>query len=519
MATWVPWTASGPIISSSTTCFAGNLAGTAVIAGASDGLYRNAPGTSLVTWNTSSGIGTRTITGVASTNGGEVMFATTSSSVYYSIDSGASWTSMVISGGAPATISCIACGINTGTVTVVFGVNNGTTFSTTNTTPSTYTIWSDFAPTTAFSGTSPPDTALCTSIASDTLGTHWVLTISDGAGTPVGATSGIYHSTDGATWGSALIGPGSRTYTSVACSSDSSTFIACSSGTGGNTLGAVLIGTTNGTAWAALGGAPALPYKYVRLNKNGTKLYTCAGTSGLYYSLDGGVNWTKDTTTPPSPATQVNAVYVNSTLAKDGLPWFIGVTSPSASDPFIYYAGYNPTITPICFKEGSKILCFVDGKEEYLPVETLKPGTFVKTYLHGYKAIDMIGHSKLYNPAHTLRGKNRLYVCKKTKYPEITEDLVVTGCHSILVDSVTEQQYKDIEEFAGRIYVTDKLCRFPACLDDRAEPYTEEGVHTIWHFALTHNDYYMNYGVYANGLLVETTSKRMMKDLSGMELV
>jgi len=58
-----------------------------------------------------------------------------------------------------------------------------------------------------------------------------------------------------------------------------------------------------------------------------------------------------------------------------------------------------------------------------------------------------------------------------------------------------------------------------ACLDGRAEPYTEEGLHTIWHLALEHDDYYMNYGCYASGLLVETTSKRMMKELSGMELV
>ena len=257
------------------------------------------------------------------------------------------------------------------------------------------------------------------------------------------------------------------------------------------------------------------------VSQDGSKLYVTADNAsspylgGLYYSLNQGSTWRYDV-----PGGSPLGVTVTSgrslTLRSDGYPGTLLSTSqyPPAVQAFWY-----SSITVLCFKEGTKILCFVDGKEVYLPIETLKPGTFVKTYLHGYKAIDMIGSSKIYNPAHTLRSKNRLYVCKKERYPEITEDLVITGCHSILVDSVTEQQYKDIEEFAGRIYVTDKLCRFPACLDDRAEPYTEEGVHTIWHFALTHNDYYMNYGVYANGLLVETTSKRMMKDLSGMELV
>jgi hypothetical protein len=36
---------------------------------------------------------------------------------------------------------------------------------------------------------------------------------------------------------------------------------------------------------------------------------------------------------------------------------------------------------------------------------------------------------------------------------------------------------------------------------------------------LENENYYWNYGIYANGLLVETTSKRMMKELSGMELL
>jgi len=149
----------------------------------------------------------------------------------------------------------------------------------------------------------------------------------------------------------------------------------------------------------------------------------------------------------------------------------------------------------------------------------MKAGTLVKTSLDGYKKVDMIGSSKIYNPSHTIRGKDRLYKCTKENYPEVFEDLVITGCHSILVDDITEEQRKDITELAGRIFVTDNKYRLMACLDERAKPYTEEGLQTVWHFALENDNYYYNYGVYANGLLVETTSKRMMKELSGMELV
>jgi hypothetical protein len=49
-------------------------------------------------------------------------------------------------------------------------------------------------------------------------------------------------------------------------------------------------------------------------------------------------------------------------------------------------------------------------------------------------------------------------------------------------------------------------------VDERTTVYEVAGVHKIYHFALENEDYYMNYGVYANGLLVESTSKRFMDE-------
>ena len=40
----------------------------------------------------------------------------------------------------------------------------------------------------------------------------------------------------------------------------------------------------------------------------------------------------------------------------------------------------------------------------------------------------------------------------------------------------------------------------------------------IYHIALEHKDNCMNYGIYANGLLVETCSNKNLK-LSNMELI
>ena len=74
-------------------------------------------------------------------------------------------------------------------------------------------------------------------------------------------------------------------------------------------------------------------------------------------------------------------------------------------------------------------------------------------------------------------------------------------------------------EVNGNTYVTDGKYRLPACADERTSVYDTEGNYTIYHLALENDDYYMNYGIYANGLLVESCSKRYLKELSGMTLI
>jgi hypothetical protein len=182
---------------------------------------------------------------------------------------------------------------------------------------------------------------------------------------------------------------------------------------------------------------------------------------------------------------------------------------------FYYLYPANP-----CFLEGTQILCQVDGKDTYLPVEQLQKGTLVKTSLDGYKPIKCIGKGSLQNSGTDERSENRLYKCSPSKYPELKEDLYITGCHSILVDELTEQQRTETKQHLGRIFVTDKKYRLMACLDEKAEPWCSHGTYTIWHFALEHADVKMNYGVYANGgLLVETCSIHSMLNKSNMLLL
>jgi hypothetical protein len=196
------------------------------------------------------------------------------------------------------------------------------------------------------------------------------------------------------------------------------------------------------------------------------------------------------------------------------------ISYTNQTSPYSWPVVYGLTAAPpTCFKEGSQILALKDGKDVYVPIQQLRPGDLVKTASSGYKAIWNIGHTVLLNPGHANRTKDRLYVCSKDAYPELTEDLVITGCHSILVDHIRDSERAAILDQFKKVYITENRYRLPACIDERAKPFQKEGLVKLWHFALEHTDYYMNYGVYANGLLVETCSKRYLKELSNMKLL
>ena len=132
----------------------------------------------------------------------------------------------------------------------------------------------------------------------------------------------------------------------------------------------------------------------------------------------------------------------------------------------------------------------------------------------------MIGYAEMYNSNIDERIEDQLYVCSPEQYPEIFEDLIIMGCNSSLIDLFqNEMQKLFVKTILGKIYTTDNKYRLPAFLDDRASIYENEGNFMIYNIALENNDYYMNYGIYANGLLVESCSKRFLEKLSKMILI
>jgi len=195
--------------------------------------------------------------------------------------------------------------------------------------------------------------------------------------------------------------------------------------------------------------------------------------------------------------------------------WTAGQTLNSSGSYFLYPMPSGS----VCFLEGTTVLCLLEGKEQYVPVEKLTKGTLVKTLRDGYKRLELIGKEEMSNPGTDERIEQRLYKCSTSRYPDLTSDLYLTGCHSILVDTITSDERAQLVKHLDRIFVTDKKYRLIACVDERAEPWNSEGTYTVWHFALEHENIKMNYGVFVNGgLLVESCSKHVLTNKSNMVL-
>ena len=131
----------------------------------------------------------------------------------------------------------------------------------------------------------------------------------------------------------------------------------------------------------------------------------------------------------------------------------------------------------------------------------------VKTLKHGYRAITLMGTSVIRNPAGSERVRDRLYI-----YPK--ENLVLTGGHSVLLDEVSGTQLARIKDSFGKIHFTEGKIRLLAKDDDEAEPYLKKGPFPIYNFVLEAPNEHTNYGVFANGKLVESSFPYWVKKMN-----
>jgi len=232
-----------------------------------------------------------------------------------------------------------------------------------------------------------------------------------------------------------------------------------------------------------------------------------------YYSLDGGITYTNaNTTTSP--------ILINAGIGYNAI-YNVGLIATNLAGNTAVSNIVVASIPYPCFLEGSKILRFYpeNFSESYVPVESLRRGDLIKT-VFGYKPVYAIGHKTIPNPKSDANPSNRLYKFSKKSCSDVFKDLYITGEHCTLWESVDDAKHVKVKEHMGDVYITENHYRVPAMLDDRAEPYDGEDVPvTIWHFALEHENECHNYGVWANGLLVESCSVEYLVEMANMELI
>jgi hypothetical protein len=174
-------------------------------------------------------------------------------------------------------------------------------------------------------------------------------------------------------------------------------------------------------------------------------------------------------------------------------------------------------LLPTCFDESTEILCLDENNEEkYISITELKKGTLVKTLNHGYKKIIFLFSSKLTNCVTDFRSC--MYTLPKNH--DMTKDLILTGGHSILVDSMNEREYKKNFELMGNEerHLDGKLLLLSSCCES-FNIEDNENNYNIYHLILEDGgDSSVKYGVWANGVLTETISKASFLNELGVVL-
>ena len=212
-------------------------------------------------------------------------------------------------------------------------------------------------------------------------------------------------------------------------------------------------------------------------------------------------------------------------------------------------------ISAICFKEGTKILCFIDKKEKYIPIEDIKEDTFVKIYKKNGKFEDQYKRAKTIIKGSILNARehtmHKLYKLTKSKNPALIADLYVTGSHALLYDNLSNEEFEKMDELIERYnnynikfrdedeydeeYINDikNMIKYyndyKITLEDKYkliayfntdfEEVTDNSICNIYHIVLENENKYENYGIYANGVLAESTCEVSLTRFPGYEKI
>lgn len=232
------------------------------------------------------------------------------------------------------------------------------------------------------------------------------------------------------------------------------------------------------------------------------------------------------------PLIVVNAYNVpgapsNPTLTPGFTKLFNSATQNISAPIFNYFSSSS------CFDSNTCILCYdpIKKKECWCDIDTLKQGDFVKTCIHGYCSIYIIGWNQCKNII-TKSGKYRysnMYISK-----DKNNQLKVTGGHGIMKTS-QEMEMMSIEKinensavFDNNVPIIENHTLFLTCLNDEFEELPDGYLFKYYHFVLENpkdtldsiDDQDKRYCVWARdknsncttGILTETPSKNQFRE-------
>ena len=336
----------------------------------------------------------------------------------------------------------------------------------------------------------------------------------------------IYTSTNsGITW-TPQTSAGSQNWYSIASSSNGSKLAAVVQN------GNIYTSTNSGLNWTEQTSAGSQNWSSIASSSNGTKLAAVVQNGYIYTSTDSGSTWTEQTSAGSqnwssiasnsdgnylAAVVQNGYIYISSdsgttwteqTSAGSGLWQSIASNSDGTRLAAVVFGGsviYTGFNSSACYNYDTKILT----NNGYVPIQDLKKGDLVQTYLHGYKPVDLIGKGVLHNKPNDF--KECMYKLEKTEENGLTEDLIVTGGHSILVDELSDAYLNKCKENNIRnwetVVIDDKKLLLAGLSDDFSK-LTDTNQYTYYHFTLEAEDETTRYGIYANGILSETPSKK-----------
>jgi hypothetical protein len=167
-----------------------------------------------------------------------------------------------------------------------------------------------------------------------------------------------------------------------------------------------------------------------------------------------------------------------------------------------------------CFLADSKVLT----NHGLIAIQLLKKGDLIQTLNDGLLPIKFVGKLSFFNQTTEERINAHLYKLNKKDFPELKEDLIITGGHPLLVDKndLDEETKKKLLDMDVPIITEDKYRVF-AFIHPKAELWNDEGMKEVFDIVLENEDPHRNYGIYVNGILTESMDEHFFLNYSGMK--